>query len=63
MVDYTYFKPSVDASAFEMPAICSNASVEATKSRFRSFPTQMKAHLPYVHFREPLLLCTVACGR
>ena len=53
IADYSYYTPTVNTAAFTAPDICRNTSLTATKSRFRSFPMQMKAHLPYVLFRRP----------
>ena len=56
IADYSHYSPAVDASAFTAPDICRNTSLAAPKSRFRSFPMQMKAHLPYVLFRTAPLV-------
>lgn len=53
-MDYTDFKTGVDPAVFASPEICSNATLEATPSRLRSFPLQMKAYLPFVMHREAL---------
>ena len=60
IVDYTYFKAGVEASAFDTPAPCAETALLATKSRYRSFPRQMKAYLPYVLFSAPQA-CSLSC--